>query len=62
MTYIKTALKFALLRSTLAAIRGFQGKRNNVHLQVLTHIDFSLIPKSTILQSWIMVPMSWYQY
>jgi len=51
MTYIKTALKFALLRSTLAAIRGFQGKRNNVHLQVLTHIDFSLIPKSTILQS-----------
>jgi len=26
MTFIRTKLRFALLRSTLAAIRGFQGK------------------------------------
>ena len=32
ITYIRTKLRFALLRSTLAAIRGFRGKRNDVHL------------------------------
>jgi len=45
MTYIKTKLRFALLRSTLAALRGFQGKQSDVHLQDLTDIDFSLIPR-----------------
>ena len=44
ITYIKTKLRFALLRSTLAAIRGFRGKRSDVHLQDLMNIDFSLIP------------------
>ena len=32
ITYIRTKLRFALLRSTLAAIRGFRGKRSDVHL------------------------------
>jgi len=49
MTYIRTKLRFALLRSTLAAIRGFRGKRSDVHLQDLTDIDFSLIPRSTVM-------------
>jgi len=35
-------------RSTLAAIRGFRGKRSDVHLQDLTEIDFSLIPRPTV--------------
>jgi len=39
ITYIRTKLRFALLRSTLAAIRGFRGKRSDVHLQDLTDID-----------------------
>jgi len=49
MTYIRTKLRFALLRSTLAAIRGFRGKQSDVHLQDLTDIDFSLIPRPTII-------------
>ena len=48
ITYIRKKLRFALLRSTLAAIRGFRGKRNDVHLQELTDIDFSLIPMPTV--------------
>jgi len=49
MTYIWTKLRFALLRSTLAVIQGFQGKRSDVHLQDLTDIDFSLISRPTII-------------
>ena len=49
ITYIRTKLRFALLRSTLAAIRGFRGKRSDVHLQDLTDIDFSLIPRPTVI-------------
>jgi len=48
ITYIRKKLRFALLRSTLVAIRGFRGKRSDVHLQELTDIDFSLIPKPTV--------------
>ena len=48
ITYMRTKFRFALLRSTLAAIRGFQGKRSDVHLQDLTDIDFSLIPRPTV--------------
>jgi len=47
MSYIRTNLRFALLRSTFAAIHDFHGKRSSVHLQDLTDIDFSLIPKPT---------------
>ena len=46
--YASVKLRFALLRSTLAAIRGFRGKRSDVHLQDLTDIDFSLIPRPTV--------------
>jgi len=45
ITYIRTKLRFALLRSTLTTIRRFQGKQD------LTDIDFSLIPRPTIIQS-----------
>ena len=48
ITYIRTKLRFALLRSTLAAVRGFRGKRSDGHLQDLTDIDFSLIPRPTV--------------
>jgi len=49
MTYIRTKLRFAFLKSTLAAIRGFRGKRSDVHLPDLTDIDFSLIPGPTLM-------------
>ena len=49
MTYIRTKLRFALLRITLAAIWCFRDKKNGIHLQDLTDIDFSLIPRLTIL-------------
>jgi len=32
MTYIRTKHRYALLRSTLAAIQGFQGKWSDIHL------------------------------
>ena len=48
ITYIRTNLRFALLRSTLAAVRGFRGKQSDGHLQDLTDIDFSLIPRPTV--------------
>ena len=56
-------LRFALLRSTLAAISGFWDKRSDVHFQDLMdiHTDFSLIPRPTIIQSWTMVSMTWHQ-
>jgi len=46
MTYSRTKLKFALLRSTFAEIRGFGSKRSDVYLRDLTDIDFSLIPQA----------------
>jgi len=49
ITCIRTKLRFALLRSTLAAIRGFQGKQSDVNLQDLTDIDFSIIPMPTVI-------------
>jgi len=48
MTYIRTKFRSALLRSTLVAIRGFRDKRSDAHLQDLTDIDSSLIPKPII--------------
>ena len=51
ISYIRTKLRFDLLRSTLAAIRGFRGKRSDVHLQDLTDIDFSVIPTPTVTLS-----------
>jgi len=51
ITYVRTKLKFAPVRSTLVAIRGFRGKRSDVHLQDLTDTDFSLIPRPTVTYS-----------
>jgi len=47
--YIRTKLRFALLRNTLAAIRGFRGKRSDVHLHDLTDIVFSVITRPTVI-------------
>jgi len=58
ITYIWTKLRFALLRCTLAAIRGFHGKQSDVHLHDITDIDFSLIPRPTIILSLTMVSMT----
>jgi len=49
ITYTRTKLRFTLLRSTLAAIREFRSKQSDVHLQDLMDIDFSLIPRSTLI-------------
>jgi len=48
MTYIRTKLRFALRRRTLAAIQGFRDKQSDVHLQGFTDIPFSFIPRPTI--------------
>ena len=48
-TYIRTKLRFTLLRSTLAEIREFRGKRSDVHFQDLADIDFTLIPRPTVI-------------
>ena len=56
MLFIRTKLRFALLGSTLAAIRGFRGKRSDVHLKDLTDIDFSLIPKPTVTPHCCLLP------
>ena len=45
---ISTKKITAFLRSTLTAIWGFRGKWSDVHLQDLTDIDFSLIPRPTV--------------
>ena len=47
MNHIRTKLRFALLRSTLAAIRGDRGRRSDLHVKELTVIDFSMIPAPT---------------
>jgi len=36
ITCIRTKLRFAFLRSILAAARGFRGKQSDIHLQELT--------------------------
>jgi len=56
----RTKLRFALLRSTLAAIRGLRRKRSDVHLQDFTDNDLSLIPRPTVIQSWTTVSMTWH--
>ena len=61
--YIRTKLRFALLRSTLAAIWGFRSKRSDVRLQDLKDIDFILISRLTVTvtYSWTTVSMTWHQ-
>lgn len=42
--HIRTRLRFAILRSTLAAIRGFRGKKSEDEKNYLSDVDFNLIP------------------
>jgi len=58
MTYLRMKFRFISLR---AAMQGFWGKRSDVHLQDLIDIDFSLIPRPTIMWSWSMASMTWHQ-
>ena len=43
--HIRTRLRFALLRSTLAAIRGYRGKTSEDEGNDLSEVDFNLIPE-----------------
>ena len=43
--HIRTRLRFALLRSTLVAIRGFRGKNSYHREDDLIDISFNLIPE-----------------
>ena len=45
MKHIRTRLRFSLLRSTLAAIRGYRGKRSDMNTAELEDIDFNLVPE-----------------
>ena len=44
MRHIRTRLRFALLRCTLIAIRGFRGKSQKTEEDDLEDISFNLIP------------------
>ena len=44
MNYIRTRLRFALLRSILIAVRGVRGKMN-YNTENLYDVSFNLIPK-----------------
>ena len=44
ISYIRTRLRFALLRATLIAIRGVRGKKDNGREQQIEDISFNLIP------------------
>ena len=45
MSFIRTKLRFSLLKSVLIAIRGVRGKR--IREPPIGHLDFNLIPNST---------------
>ena len=45
IAHIRTRLRFALLRSSLAAIRGERGRRNHQKVDELSDIQFGLIPE-----------------
>ena len=45
ISHIRTRLRFALLRSSLAAIRGERGRRNHQKIDELSDIQFGLIPE-----------------
>ena len=46
MEHIRTRLRFALLKSTLVAVRGIRGTRRSNESD-LYHVDFNLIPEQT---------------
>ena len=43
VSYVRTRLRFAMLRSTLIAIRGFKGRVKNKELS-MDEVDFNIIP------------------
>ena len=45
VSYVRTRLRFAMLRSTLIAIRGFKGRVQNKELSV-DEVDFNIIPRT----------------
>ena len=52
MGYIQTRLRFALLKSTLVAVRGYRGKNNNVAEREEDKIDFNLIQEETTYETY----------
>ncbi|KAL5266795.1 hypothetical protein ACHWQZ_G003996 [Mnemiopsis leidyi] len=44
ISYVRTRLRFAMLRSTLIAVRGFRGRAKNKELP-LYEVDFNIIPR-----------------
>ena len=44
LNFVRTKLRFALLRSVLAALRGFRGRRNREEEVSMEDISFNLIP------------------
>lgn len=53
MNFMRTRLRFALLRSSLVAIIGMRGK-TNFRLQELEDIPFNLIPRLTEYETLIL--------
>ena len=45
VSYVRTRLRFAMLRSTLIAIRGYKGRVNRNEVP-LAEIDFNIIPQT----------------
>ena len=45
VSYVRTRLRFAMLRSTLIAIRGFKGRVKNKELSI-DEVDFNIIPRT----------------
>ena len=51
MNHIRTRLRFALLRTTLAAIRGYRGKNSDSRDYNLDNVDFNMIPEISTYES-----------
>ena len=45
INHIRTRLRFSLLRSTLAAVRGYRGKRSDNGGGDLTNVEFNIVPE-----------------
>ena len=53
MCHIRTRLRFALLRATLVAVRGYRGKRNQMSAEKdEDEIDFNLIPEEIAYETY----------
>ena len=50
MSHMRTVLRFALLKSTIAGLRGFRGKNENDHSEE-EEIDYNLIPNIKCYES-----------